>query len=266
MRIMSFNANGLRAAARKGFFEWFMQQNVDILCVQETKAQTHQLLHEMLCPSGYFPYFRDATCKKGYSGVAIYSKQKPHTITDALGWPDFDEEGRFLAADFDAFRVVSMYLPSGSANPSRQIFKFQVMQWLQPILKDWLHSGRNHILCGDWNIVRSKLDIRNWSANQKNSGCLPAEREWINALCADEASLADIPSGKGWVDTFRVCHPHLEQYSWWSARGTARQKNVGWRIDYQLATPKLRHALEQSVIFHDVHFSDHAPYAVDYML
>ncbi len=263
MRIISFNANGLRSAASKGFFDWFATRNADILCVQETKAQEHQLTGEAgsrngCTPAGYQAWFRDASTKKGYSGVAIYTRREPDDIRTAIGRAPFDEEGRYLEARFGNLSVVSMYVPSGSSGELRQGFKFEVMDWLKPILQQWLASGRDYVLCGDWNIVRSALDIRNWKSNQKNSGCLPAERDWLNGLCGDGGS------DGCWVDAYRALHPDGQDYTWWSNRGAARAKNVGWRIDYQLVTPSLRDRLLACEITPSPRFSDHAPFAVDY--
>jgi len=255
MRITSFNANGLRSAARKGFFDWFGQHGADVLCVQETKAQEHQLAGPEFLPDGYRCRFRDATTKKGYSGVAIYSRREPDDVRTALGRESFDEEGRYLEARFGNLSVVSFYIPSGSSGELRQGVKLEVMEWLRPILDEWLSSGRDYVLCGDWNIVRSELDIRNWKSNQKNSGCLPAERDWLNGLCRD---------GDGWVDAYRTLHPEGRDYTWWSNRGAARAKNVGWRIDYQLLTPSLRDRLRACSIAAEPRFSDHAPFTVDY--
>jgi len=257
MRIISFNANGLRSAANKGFFDWFVTQKADVLCIQETKAQEHQLAGEAFLPKGYKAWFRDASTKKGYSGVAIYSKREPDEVRTALGWREFDEEGRYLEARFGNLSVVSFYIPSGSSGELRQGFKFEVMAWLQPILAEWLHSGRDYVLCGDWNIVRSRMDIRNWSSNQKNSGCLPAERDWMNNICADDS---------GWVDAYRALNAEGQDYTWWSNRGAARANNVGWLIDYQFVTPSLRDKLKACAIFPAPRFSDHAPFAVDYAL
>jgi exodeoxyribonuclease-3 len=272
MRILSFNANGLRSAANKGFFDWFARQDVDVMCVQETKAQEHQLsgpdgLNRNFLPEGYRAYFRDATTKKGYSGVAIYSRREPDEVRTALGWDAFDEEGRYLEARYGNLSVVSFYIPSGSSGELRQGFKFQVMDWLRPILDEWLASGRDYVLCGDWNIVRARNDIKNWTGNQKHSGCLPPERAWLNGMIADACGdgLRE-PPASGWKDSFRVVKPDAVEYSWWSQRGAARANNVGWRIDYQLTTPALADRVRSAEIFPEPKFSDHAPYLVEYDL
>ncbi len=261
MRIVSFNANGLRAATTKGFFEWFRQPRrcIDVLCVQETRAQEHQLRIPAFLPRGYTAHFRDAVTRLGYSGVAIYSRREPDEVRTRLGWEAFDNEGRYLEARFGNLSVVSLYVPSGSSGELRQAFKFEVMRWLAPILAGWLASGRDYILCGDWNIVRSRLDIRNWTSNQKNSGCLPQERNWLNTLIDD--SRAD-PAR--WVDAYRALRPEGTDYTWWSQRGAARANNVGWRIDYQLVSPALGARLKRCSIAAEPAFSDHAPFIVDY--
>ncbi len=265
MRILSFNANGLRSAARKGFFDWFAGQDIDVMCVQETKAQEHQLRVAEHLPAGYHAHFRDSTLKKGYSGVAIYSRREPDQVRTALGRPDFDEEGRYIEARFGDLSVVSLYIPSGSSGEVRQAVKEDVMRWLAPQLDDWLDSGRDYVLCGDWNIVRAKSDIRNWTGNQKNSGCLPHERAWLSGMIDDDAhdGLVARRAG-GWKDSFRVAKPDAIEYSWWSQRGQARANNVGWRIDYQLVTPRLAARITGAEIFPEPRFSDHAPYLVEY--
>lgn len=252
MRIISFNANGLRSAASKGFFDWFAMQQADLLCVQETKAQEHQLGDAAMRPEGFRCWFKDAQ-KKGYSGVGIYSRREPDEVRTHIGWAPFDDEGRYIEARFGNLSVVSFYIPSGSSGEERQGFKFAVMDWLRPVLDGWLASGRDYVLCGDWNIVRSRLDIKNWTSNQKNSGCLPEERAWMNGLC--EA---------GWVDAYRQLRPEGQDYTWWSQRGGARAKDVGWRIDYQLVTPALAARLRDCAIAREPRFSDHAPLTVDY--
>ena len=265
MRIISFNANGLRSAASKGFFDWFGQQDVDVLCVQETKAQEHQLTDPVFRPAGYKAWFKDAITKKGYSGVAIYSRRQPDDVRTQLGWAPFDDEGRYIEARFGNLSVVSFYIPSGSSGELRQGFKEEVMGWLKPILDEWLASGRDYVLCGDWNIVRAKNDIRNWTGNQKNSGCLPHERAWLNGLIADACHDGLItPPQTGWKDAFRVAKPDAVEYSWWSQRGSARANNVGWRIDYQLATPGIAQRVVSAQIFPEPKFSDHAPCLVEY--
>ena len=264
MRIISFNANGIRSAATKGFFDWLRTQDADVVCLQETKAQEDQLSDPMFRPDGHHCFYRDATSKKGYSGVAIYSKREPDEVRTALGWAPFDDEGRYIEARYGNLSVVSFYIPSGSSGEERQAFKFKVMDWLKPVLDGWLASGRDYVLCGDWNIVRSRNDIRNWTSNQKNSGCLPPERAWLNGMVAD-ARGDDTPAPKhGWLDSFRELKPDAVEYTWWSARGAARANDVGWRIDYQLVTPSLRGRLRACSIAREPRFSDHAPYSVDY--
>jgi exodeoxyribonuclease-3 len=264
MRIISFNANGVRSAANKGFFDWLKQQNADVVCLQETKAQEDQLVDPMFRPDGHHCFYRDATTKKGYSGVAIYARREPDEVRTALSWPAFDDEGRYIEARFGKLSVVSLYVPSGSSGEERQQFKFAAMKRLKPIFDKWLKSGRDYVLCGDWNIVRSRNDIRNWTSNQKNSGCLPIERAWLNGMIADTYGDGTPAPEHGWVDSFRVAKPDAVEYSWWSNRGAARANNVGWRIDYQIVTPSLRDAITTCSIAPSPRFSDHAPYTVDY--
>ena len=264
MRILSFNANGLRSAASKGFLEWFRSRDIDVLCLQETKAQAHQLDDDAYRLAGYQCWFKDAQ-KKGYSGVGIYSRREPDEVLTALGWAPFDDEGRYIEARFGNVSVVSFYIPSGSSGEERQSFKEQVMAWLQPIMDGWLASGREYVLCGDWNIVRAKPDIKNWAGNQKNSGCLPHERAWLNGLIADDCHDGLIvPPAHGWKDAFRVVKPDAVAYSWWSQRGSARANDVGWRIDYQIATPGIAATACAADIFPEPKFSDHAPVLVEY--
>ena len=254
MRIISLNANGIRSAARKGFFDWLEKQNADVLCLQETKARVEQLDDPVFKPEGYHHCFHDARCKKGYSGVAIYSRQKPDEVLTSLDYEDFDCEGRYIEARYGNLSVVSLYFPSGSSGDERQQYKFRMMDWFAGILDGWLASGRDFALCGDWNIVRSERDIRNWKSNQKNSGCLPAERAWLNDLIEE----------RGWLDSFRTLQPDSEQYTWWSNRGRARENDVGWRIDYQLASPGMGERLRDCSVYTEQRFSDHAPVIVDY--
>lgn len=264
MRIISFNANGIRSAARKGFFDWLGKQDADVTCIQETKAQEEQLTDAMFRPDGHHCFYRDAVTKKGYSGVAIYTKREPDEVLTKIGWKPFDDEGRYLEARFGKLSVVSLYVPSGTSGEERQQFKFEAMKKLRKILDEWLASGRDYILCGDWNIVRSERDIKNWKSNQKNSGCLPEERAWLNALIADAHGDGTPAPKRGWLDSFRVVKPEAEEYTWWSNRGAARANNVGWRIDYQIATPALGKRAGACAIAREPQFSDHAPFSVEY--
>ncbi len=253
MRIISANLNGIRAAHKKGFFTWLSRQRADVVCIQETKAQVHQLTEHMLEPNGFYGYFHDAE-KKGYSGVAVFTRRQPDNIRIGLDLPEFDAEGRYIQADFGDLSIASLYLPSGSSSEIRQEAKFRFMDQFTPIMQEMIGSGREFILCGDWNIVHKEIDIKNWKSNQKNSGCLPEERAWLTKLF-DEL---------GWVDVFRVVNQKPDQYTWWSNRGQARAKNVGWRIDYQIATPGIAKAATKDRIYKDKWFSDHAPLIIDY--
>ncbi|MBU6477079.1 MAG: exodeoxyribonuclease III [Xanthomonadaceae bacterium] len=264
MRIISFNANGIRSAASKGFFDWLAAQNADVTCIQETKAQEAQLTDAKFRPDGHHCFYRDAVTKKGYSGVAIYARREPDEVLTKIGWKAFDDEGRYVEARFGKLSVVSLYVPSGTSGEERQRFKFEAMKKLRGIFDGWLASGREYVLCGDWNIVRSERDIRNWKSNQKNSGCLPEERAWLNALIADPHGDGTPAPKHGWLDSFRVVQPDAEEYTWWSNRGGARANNVGWRIDYQVATPGIGKRARACSITPVPRFSDHAPYSVDY--
>jgi exodeoxyribonuclease-3 len=260
MRVISLNCNGIRSAARKGFFDWLPQQRARVVCLQETKAQPADLADgEHFTPSGWWVYQNPAV-KKGYSGTAIYSRLEPDAVIDRLGNEEFDNEGRFLEARFGTLSVISLYLPSGSAGPERQASKDRFLDFFMPLLTEWRSNGREYIICGDWNIAHTKLDLKNWRGNQKNSGFLPHERAWMDQLLGNEA-----PS-LGWVDAFRALHPTVEGegYTWWSNRGNAWANNVGWRIDYQIVTPKLGPAIKSASVYKDSRFSDHSPLIVDY--
>lgn len=253
MRIISFNANGIRAAVRKGFFQWLPRQKADVVCLQETKAQKHQLEVPEFRPKGFHCYYEDAE-KKGYSGVAIYSKQEPDEVIYGFGSPEFDAEGRHIEARFGDLSVVSVYMPSGSSSEERQQAKFryldEFMQYLQAIKKD----GRRYVICGDWNIAHKEIDLKNWRGNRKNSGFLPEERAWLD----------DVFDGEGFVDAFREVNPAADQYTWWSNRGRARENNVGWRIDYQVVSAALKDKALKARIHKTTWFSDHAPLIMDY--
>ena len=255
MRVISINVNGIRAAHRKNFFIWLQKQDADIVCVQETKAQVEQLTEEIIKPKGYYSYFNDAL-KKGYSGVAIYSRIEPDKVIDKIGWREADDEGRYLQANFGKLSIVSLYLPSGSSSEERQIIKFDFLDRFISVLKKMCRQKREYIICGDWNIAHKKIDIKNWKGNQKNSGFLPEERSWMDNLF----------NKLGMVDSFRIVNQEAEQYTWWSNRGQAWAKNVGWRIDYQIVTPGLKDKIRTASIYKDERFSDHAPLIIDYDL
>lgn len=255
MRIITLNCNGVRAAARKGFFEWLPDQHADFVCLQETKAQEHQLDPTVFRPKDHHVFYHDAQ-KKGYSGVAVYSRHEPERVTYGLGWPQMDAEGRYLQLDFKDYSVVSLYLPSGSSSEERQQVKFDFLDRFMPFLRKLRRRKRELFICGDWNIAHKEIDLKNWRANRKNSGFLPQERAWMDRLFG--------PSG--YVDAFREVNAESDQYTWWSNRGRAWDNNVGWRIDYQVVTPGVKDAIESASIYKDQRFSDHAPLIVDYAL
>lgn len=253
MRVITANLNGIRSAARKGFFQWMTRQRADVVCIQETRAQVHQLEDKVFWPRGWHAYFHDAE-KKGYSGVAIYSRRKPDKIIMGLGWPDMDAEGRYIEACFGKLSVASVYLPSGSSSEARQQVKFSFLDRFMPYLRKLRRKRREYILCGDWNIAHKEIDLKNWRGNRKNSGFLPEERAWLDELF-DSA---------GYVDTFRAVNSKADQYTWWSNRGQSWAKNVGWRIDYQVTTPGIAQCIQSARIYKDKRFSDHAPLIMDY--
>lgn len=253
MKIITLNANGIRSAASKGFFEWMLKQDADVVCLQETKAQEYQLPPETYRPSGYHVYFHDAE-KKGYSGVALYCKKQPDRVVMGLGWQDIDAEGRFIQADFGSLSVISLYMPSGSSGEQRQAVKFDLMERIRPVLRQFQEDRREYIICGDWNIAHKQIDLKNWRGNQKNSGFLPEERAWMDELFGP----------LGFVDAFRVINQEADQYTWWSNRGQAWAKNVGWRIDYQVITPGLKDKVKEASIYKNQRFSDHAPLIIEY--
>lgn len=255
MKITSVNVNGIRAAARKGFFEWMAREAPDVVCIQELKAQEHQLQDATFHPEGYHSFFHCAQ-RPGYSGVAIYSRREPDEVIHGLGagWEDIDAEGRYLEARFGDLSIISLYMHSGSSSEERQALKFDFMDRFMPHLREIKASGRDYVICGDWNIAHKEIDLKNWRGNRKNSGFLPEERAWLDQLFGEEE----------FVDAFRVVNQEEEQYTWWSNRGQAWAKNVGWRIDYHVITPGLRERVLSAAIYKEERFSDHAPLTLEY--
>ncbi|MGZ5100072.1 MAG: exodeoxyribonuclease III, partial [Usitatibacter sp.] len=255
MRVITLNVNGIRSAASKGFTEWMRRQKADIVCLQEIKAQEADLPKALLAPRGLHAHFHPAE-KRGYSGVAIYSRREPDKAILGLGIRDIDAQGRYLQLDFGNLSVVSLYLPSGSSSEQAQARKFSFMERFMPRLEAMRACGREFVICGDWNIAHKEIDLKNWRANQKYSGFLPEERDW----------LTHVFERHGFVDVFRRLDPRPDRYTWWSNRGASWEKNVGWRIDYQIATPRIAALATDSSIYIGKRFSDHAPLTIDYDL
>jgi len=255
MKIITYNVNGIRAAARKGFYEWLALQNADVVCLQEVRADESVLAAELFQPEGYHCYYKTAE-KKGYSGVGIYSKIKPDQIICELGFAGCDDEGRYIQIDLGNLSIASLYLPSGSSGDLRQQKKYDFLDQYLDALKQQMASGRDYIITGDFNIVHKEIDIKNWKANQKSSGVLPEERAWLDTIFDDV----------GFVDAFRQVNQEAEQYTWWSNRGRARENNVGWRIDYQITTPGLKDKIKSAMVYKDEWYSDHAPLIMEYDL
>jgi exodeoxyribonuclease-3 len=253
MRVITINCCGIRSAASKGLFRWLGKQNADFICLQETKAHFHQLAEHDIDIAGYKSYFNDAE-RKGYAGVAIYTRHEPSRVVKGFGVAEFDGEGRYLEVQVGDVSVVSLYLPSGSAGPERQASKFRFLEAFAPYLARLRRRKRHYILCGDWNIAHKNIDLRNWKSNQKNSGFLPEERAWLDRLFGHA----------GYVDAFREVNVEPDQYTWWSNRGQARAKNVGWRIDYQVVSKSLAGRARSASIYTGERFSDHAPLTMDY--
>lgn len=255
LRVMTLNLNGLRSATRKGLLPWLAEQQADAICLQETRLQEAERLAEDFGVAGYTGYFVDAEAK-GYSGVALYLPRRPDRFVAGIGQAEFDREGRWLQADYGDLSIVSLYLPSGSSGELRQAFKFQALDWLEQKFAALKASGRRYIVCGDYNIAHRAIDLKNWRGNQKNSGFLPEERAWMDRLLERQE----------WVDSHRQLKPDVAEYTWWSNRGQAYAKDVGWRIDYQIASPNLKSAPGSVRVHREPRFSDHAPLVVDYDL
>lgn len=250
--ITTVNVNGLRSAVKKGFYSWIARTQPDVLCLQETRCRTTHRSGLSALPN-YHAYFHDPV-KPGYSGVALLARREPDQVVEGLGWADFDAEGRFLRVDFGNLSIVSLYLPSGSSSEARQFVKYDFMARFFDVLHEFQRSERAFVICGDWNIAHRSIDLKNWRANQKCSGFLPDERAWMDRIFGE----------LGYVDAFRTVNHEPNQYTWWSNRGQAWAKNVGWRIDYQIVTPELRPKIQKASIYKDERFADHAPLTIEY--
>ena len=256
-RLVSLNLNGIRSAASKGFVEWAQGVGADCMGVQEVRAQHADVAgrFDRLGPlAGHFHFAE----RKGYAGVGLYTLKEPSDVSAGFGDEEFDAEGRWLEARYDTpkrrFSVISCYFPSGSSGEERQAAKFRFLDRLYPQLMARKADGREFVLVGDINIAHQEIDLKNWRSNQKNSGFLPEERAWMTRLLGEG----------GLVDVFRMLNPKPEQYTWWSNRGQAWAKNVGWRLDYHLATPGIAAHARREHIYLQQRFSDHAPVIIDY--
>ncbi len=252
VKIITANVNGIRSAEKKGFFKWLEKQNADFICLQELKAQDTDIADSVrhFLDYDFYPHYAE---KKGYSGCAVYSKIKPLNVYQGFSSQEFDPEGRYVALEFDGFILISIYFPSGSSSDLRQEAKNRFLAEILPHLNS-LKDKKEVIFCGDVNIAHKEIDIKNWKGNLKNSGFLPEERNWMTELFEKY----------GWVDVFRKLDQSPEKYTWWSNRGQARAKNVGWRIDYQIATPKIADQACSTEIYTNERFSDHAPLIIEY--
>ena len=250
MKILSYNVNGIRAALKKGFAEWLKATDADIICIQETKAFEEQVNAKVLEEIGYIHYWFSAQ-KKGYSGVAIFSKSKPQKVSYGSGINHIDFEGRIIRLDFDRFSVMSLYLPSGT-NLDRLDYKFKFMDDFQSYINDLKPKIPNLVICGDYNICHEAIDIHDPIRNKNVSGFLPKERTWFSDFLKS-----------GFIDSFRYLNPGPHQYSWWSYRANARNNNKGWRIDYALVSSTLKDNISRSFILSEAKHSDHCPIGLE---
>ncbi|MCD8135172.1 MAG: exodeoxyribonuclease III [Parabacteroides gordonii] len=247
MKIITYNVNGLRAAVTKGLPEWLAQEQPDVLCIQETKLQPEQFPAEAFEGLGYKPYLFSAQ-KKGYSGVAILTRREPDHVEIGMGIEKYDNEGRFIRADYGDTSVVSVYHPSGTSGDERQAFKMEWLEDFQNYVVELQKTRKKLILCGDYNICHEPIDIHDPVRNATNSGFLPEEREWMTRFL-----------NAGFIDTFRYLNPEKQQYTWWSARCRARKNNNGWRIDYCMVSEPVKPLLKEVYILNDAVHSDHCP-------
>ncbi len=254
LRLISWNVNGIRALQKKGAFEWFLQEQPDIFCLQETKAQPGQLDPSLINIDGYHAYFSSAE-RKGYSGVAVYTKEQPSAVTEGFGIERFDREGRTLVLEYEPFTLLNVYFPNGQASEERLRYKMDFYEAFLEYIERLRTQGKNIVICGDVNTAHKAIDLARPKANEKTSGFLPQERAWIDKLL-----------DRGYVDTFRLFHAGPDRYTWWSFRARARERNVGWRIDYFFVNTEFQHQITSAFILPDVMGSDHCPLGVEVSL
>ena len=251
MKLISYNVNGIRAAIKKGLLDWLTTINAEIVCLQETKADQDQIEIEDFRKMGYHVYWNPAK-KRGYSGVAILTKIIPHNITMGLGKQKLDHEGRLIKLDFKTFSLLNVYLPSGSSGVERQAFKLEYLKAFFEYIEQVKKTTSNITICGDFNICHEPIDIHNPNSNKNSPGFTPVEREWLSKLI-----------GYGFIDTFRFYNKKPHNYSWWSLRSKSREKNLGWRIDYFLASNSMKKMLKSASLMHDAYHSDHCPVSLE---
>lgn len=249
--VISYNVNGIRAAQKKGLLDWLASESPDVLCIQETKAQENQVDEILLRPDGYSSYWYSAQ-KKGYSGVAIYTKKEPNHVEYGCGIELYDYEGRIIRADYDGYSIMSVYIPSGSSGSERQVIKEKFLDDFYAYIQELRKTVPNLIIAGDYNICHREIDIHNPKGNKNSSGFLPHEREWMTSFIES-----------GFVDSFRKFHTEGDHYSWWSYRANARANNKGWRIDYQMIAQEIENRCVSASILPDVKHSDHCPIKIE---
>lgn len=252
MKLLCWNVNGIRAAHKKGFLDWMKKESPDILCLNETKAAPEQLSEELLTVEGYTSYFSSSVVKKGYSGVAIYSKQKPLKVEHGYGIPEFDNEGRIIIAHYKDFVLINNYYPNGKKNAERLKYKMDFYEAFLNFAKALTKEGKKLIVCGDFNTAHKEIDLERPKENQKTSGFLPIEREWMDKFVAE-----------GFVDTFRMFNSEGKNYTWWDQVTRSRERNVGWRIDYFFVSDNFKKKVKSAWIMPEVMGSDHCPVGIE---
>jgi len=250
VKILSWNVNGIRAIEKKGFIEWVQREQPDILCLQETKANVEQLSDELINIQGYYSFFCSGE-RKGYSGVATYTKEEPLSIAYGIGIEKFDSEGRILITEYPDFTLLNIYFPNGQKDEERLNYKMEFYDAILDYCEEQKSKGKKLIISGDYNTAHKEIDLKNPKANEDRSGFLPIERAWIDKFISN-----------GYIDTFRYFHPNEEKYSWWSYRFKARERNAGWRIDYHFVSDNFINTIKGADILNDVLGSDHCPVAL----